>query len=224
LIQATLSGSLRNVGRMDDAVSAAERAVQLDPFSPYSEITYIVALTADHQFDRMETEIGKVRNAWGKSKIADTEQFFYDLFYGDARQAQALLPSLDLDSGNGTLPSLIAARIDPTPANISAALNAYSSRSATSSLARIQYLGVLAFFGKTDEAFQQLSDRSLQRALSWDLLFSPRFASLRRDPRFMKLAAELGLAHYWRTTGKWPDFCIKEQLAYDCKKEAAKYG
>ena len=32
----------------------------------------------------------------------------------------------------------------------------------------------------------------------------------------------IGLVDYWRTTGKWPDFCSDPSLPYDCKAEAAK--
>ena len=49
------------------------------------------------------------------------------------------------------------------------------------------------------------------------------FAPVRADPRFIPIAARMGLVRYWRTSGKWPDFCTNEQLKYDCKTEAAKY-
>jgi tetratricopeptide (TPR) repeat protein len=223
-IQATLSGSLRLVGRLADAVDAAERAAELDPFSEYVEVTYIAALQEDGQFDREQSEIGKVRNVWRNTKIADFQQFNYDMAHGDLRGAQNLLPSLDVGQWEGPMSSLIAARMQPTPANIDAALTAYGSRSAKSPAAKIQYVAVLAQFGKTDDAFQLLSDKEVQQALSWDLLFGARLASLRKDPRFMKLAAQLGLVRYWRSSDKWPDFCTSEQLTYDCKVEAAKYA
>jgi hypothetical protein len=36
-------------------------------------------------------------------------------------------------------------------------------------------------------------------------------------------AARMGLLHYWKVSGKWPDFCFDPKLPYDCRKEAAKY-
>ena len=53
-------------------------------------------------------------------------------------------------------------------------------------------------------------------------LFVPPTAAMRRDRRFMALAAKLGLVDHWRTSGKWPDFCSEPSLPYDCKAEAAK--
>jgi len=38
------------------------------------------------------------------------------------------------------------------------------------------------------------------------LLFIPRFANARRDPRFAPLLTELGLEDYWRVSGTKPDF------------------
>ena len=55
------------------------------------------------------------------------------------------------------------------------------------------------------------------------MLFRPDLAHVRADPRFMRVAAERGLVHYWTSTGQWPGFCSDEKLRYDCKAEAAKY-
>ncbi len=51
-------------------------------------------------------------------------------------------------------------------------------------------------------------------------LFFTLTAPLRRDPRFMQLAARLGLVDYWRSSGHWPDFCADPGLPYNCRTEA----
>ena len=51
-------------------------------------------------------------------------------------------------------------------------------------------------------------------------LFIPHMRVVRADPRFMPLAARLGLVDYWLETDHWPDFCTTEKLPYDCKEAA----
>jgi hypothetical protein len=54
------------------------------------------------------------------------------------------------------------------------------------------------------------------------VLFRPVTNGARQDPRFLQVAKRLGLLDYWRSTGKWPDFCFAPDLPYECKAEAAK--
>ena len=47
---------------------------------------------------------------------------------------------------------------------------------------------------------------------------------MRRDSRFMPLAAKLGLVDFWKRTNHWPDFCEAKDRPYDCRAVAAKLG
>jgi hypothetical protein len=55
-----------------------------------------------------------------------------------------------------------------------------------------------------------------------DVIFRPPLRDLRRDPRFMLVTKRLGLLDYWKSSGKWPDFCFEADMPYDCEREAAK--
>ena len=76
--------------------------------------------------------------------------------------------------------------------------------------------------GLTDDAFGVANRYKPGAALGGDtsFLFYPLTAPLRRDPRFMQLAARLGLIDYWRANGKWPDFCADPALPYRCQAAA----
>jgi hypothetical protein len=54
------------------------------------------------------------------------------------------------------------------------------------------------------------------------ILFYAPYPELRRDPRFVRLCARLGLVDYWLTTGHWPDCVAEAQPYYDFKAECAK--
>ncbi len=92
---------------------------------------------------------------------------------------------------------------------------------------------VLADLGFPDDAFRMADQWARTRLTAFDspqYLFFPSAgphsdvfpAALRSDPRFIALAAKIGLVDYWRSTGNWPDFCTEPGLPYDCKAEAAK--
>lgn len=53
------------------------------------------------------------------------------------------------------------------------------------------------------------------------LIFSKAFPAMRNDPRFVKLAARLGLVEYWLATQHWPD--CAEDVPYDFRAECEKH-
>jgi hypothetical protein len=118
---------------------------------------------------------------------------------------------------------VIAARLDPTPAKIDDAIAALNGQASNDPAARNDVLAALGSFGRIDQAYKLLMDQRFQHSIDTGVLFRPDFAAVRADPRFMQVAARLGLIRYWRQSGYWPDFCTHEQLKYDCRKEAAKY-
>jgi hypothetical protein len=83
----------------------------------------------------------------------------------------------------------------------------------------------LSALGLIDDAFtvaQRYTPGAALTGADTAFLFYPLTAPLRRDPRFMVLADRLGLVSYWRTSGKWPDFCSDPTLPYNCQSEAHK--
>jgi TolB-like protein/tetratricopeptide (TPR) repeat protein len=63
--------------------------------------------------------------------------------------------------------------------------------------------------GDLDRAFRLASSYSPGFPVTGQsfFLFEPQTESMRRDPRFFGLAKRIGLLDYWRSTGRWPDFC-----------------
>lgn len=80
----------------------------------------------------------------------------------------------------------------------------------------------LALLGDVDDAFRLAGQAAADPNSDSSFLFMPATIALRRDRRFMSLAAKFGLVAYWRNAASWPDFCAEGGLPYDCKAEAAK--
>jgi Flp pilus assembly protein TadD len=223
LLQSELTSYLQAVGRMTDAVATAQRAVELDPVSSLVRANYIIALTYAGQFSRVRTDIAEARKKWPNDPQIDFAEFGFHYRYGDPATAEKLLPRA-LPYSDARLLSyrkILAARLDPTPAKVEDAINAWNRPGDAKRLN--QYLLALGLFGKVDEVYALLAQPRFRPVADPDILFRPEFAAVRADRRFIPVAARLGLTAYWSKSGIWPDFCSAERLPYDCKTEAAKY-
>jgi hypothetical protein len=221
-VQMHLSEVYQAVGRMSDAVEAAQNGTQLEPGTPYTRSQYIFALIYSGEFSKAKTEIAAAHAKWANDFSINLADFSLQYRYGDPRVALQLLPSIaDTDAEMVPIRKVIAARIDPTPAKIDDAIAALSASSSPDE--RNKLLLALGNFGRVEQAYQLLEDPGFQPFVDRNALFRPDFAGVRADPRFMGVAARLGLVRYWRESGNWPDFCSTESLKYDCKKEAAQY-
>lgn len=224
MVQMHLSDELLAVGRMSDSIAAAERAVELEPGAPFVRAAYVHALIYSGEFPKATAEIAKAKGTWPNDPEIEAAEFQLQYRYGDPKAALQLLPRVTDSSDAAMIPyqKVIEARLDPTAAKIDAAIAAAEGENGLP--ARNDVLLDFGTFGRTDMAYQLLEDARAQSFVHTAILFSPQFAKVRADPRFMQVAARFGLIRYWRQTGFWPDFCSNEKLPYDCKAEAAKYG
>jgi len=226
MLQARRSESLAAVGRMADSVAEAQRAVELDPLSSFTRSQYILALAYAGELSRAKADIADARRKWPNNPDIDWAEYAFQYRYGDPRVAEQLMPKA-LDNPDADMApnrKLVAARLDPTPAKIDDAIAAFRARSGTGPGNELKLLLALGTFKKVDEMYALLEDPKLRPFIDPSLLFRPEFAPVRADPRFMKVAAGLGLVRYWRASGNWPDFCTSEVLKYDCKSEASKFS
>lgn len=224
-IQMHLSEEFLSVGRMSDSVQAAERGVELEPGAPYTSSQYIFALVYSGEFSKAKASLAEAKRKWPGDAAIDFTDFGYQFRYGDPRTALDLLPKVTNSSDAEMAPyrKYLAARLDPTPAKIDDAIAALKGHSPDDPATRNRVLLALGNFGRVEDVYRLLEQPGFQPFVNKEALFRPDFASVRADPRFMQVAARLGLVRYWRETGYWPDFCSKEQLRYDCKAEAGKY-
>jgi tetratricopeptide (TPR) repeat protein len=216
------------VGRMDAAVEDARHAVSLDPLSPAIRSAYLQALIYSGRTDAARTELAEAERLWpSASTIVDARYRLY-LRYGNVAEAADALKLMQ--SGKVAASRMrevfVRARLDPTNANVDRAVelatSSYRSRPGIDEMSDIIF--TLGEFDRTEELLNLLLAASDESQFPYfvELLFRPPLADLRADPRFMQVAAHLGLVDYWRRSGDWPDFCSDPDLPYECKKEAAR--
>ena len=229
-----LGFDLAQVGRLNEAVELDRRALELNPLSPDVRSSFVQTLSNSGRIAEAEKELQKAEQIWPGSKLITDARYAFDMRFGDPANALRMQRE---NSAHGTslgasvatpnpgIEAFLLARIDPTPANIDRAIEAYLARLRQDPSDRGSMLLSLGVFGRTDLAYEILAHPSVVKTVpnGTEALFRPFMRGIRHDPRFMALAARLGLVRYWKQTGKWPDFCLDQDLPYDCKREAAKY-
>ena len=212
---------LMRIGRLNDAVNDAEQAARLDPSSPSTRNLYVLVLAYSGRLPRAIHELDEAQRLSPSAHNLIETRFRVNMRYGDPRVAQQILRS----HGTGVAPeALLQARIDPTPASIERAIAvAGATAERFGSLVGGQ-IETLAAFGRNDEIYEVLMRLPQQKfeANLASALFRPTLKAFRRQPRFLLVARRFGLLSYWKSSGKWADFCSEPDLPYDCKDEAAK--
>jgi tetratricopeptide (TPR) repeat protein len=219
------SDQLRFVGRTNEALEDAQRAVQANPLSPTIRYSLVSALTYAGKIDAALAEVRRLGQIWPGASNVSFARFLVDLRYGDPHEALRLIQSGDVSASNTPyVESFLRARIDPSPANVDRAVEearSWYERTPTTIYHLVQVLGT---FGRDEEVFAILLNWSYPDEVIYavDGLFRPALTKVHRDPRMIAVAKRLGLLDYWVKSGHWPDFCFQPDLPYDCKKEAAK--
>ena len=225
-----LGMTLADAGRLNEALLYTGKAGASDPTQGWSPENDIVQAGAGHT----DLCIGPMTQTL---KLTPHDVFNWIIlnaclqFAGRWDEARAMYedkssrPPVDPATEAATEAFLIAAK-SRAPADIAKARQLNMTLAASGSNLLLEgAIERLAMLGDVDDALT-LTDKYV---LGWpitgsesDFLFFQDMAPVRRDRRFMKLAARLGLVDYWRSSGHWPDFCSEPGLPYDCRAEAAK--
>lgn len=222
-IHSVASSSNLGVGRMFDGVQSARRAAELDPLSPGHTTALILALAYAGQIDEARAELARAERLWAGTAALRDAQWAFHLRFGDPALARKAAPPV---LGIGLI-LYLDARTSRSPD----AINRFMShilRPRSGEMNDGAYGGVLQAFGefdRVDDAFAWMARSPTGMVAEGSyLLFRPGLAGVRRDPRFMAVAGRIGLVDYWRSSGRWPDYCTEPGLKYECRAEAAKYG
>ena len=223
----------RAVGRLRESAAATERAFSLDALNPMA--ANLVALS------RMAT--GRVAEAVPifedlMARVPDMSFPVANLvraqaFLGDWAAVDRLLdpaarhPLREFQEGL----AFIRTKRHPTPENVGAIRDTLAAHFARTGCVDVSRLVYAAHLGLIEEAYRTAETACLgPRGTADDvmgpdgyrtgLLFHAGMPELRKDPRFVRLCARLGLVEFWLATGKWPD-CVAD-VPYDFKAECEK--
>src|SRR5205814_9102979 len=81
-----------------------------------------------------------------------------------------------------------------------------------------RYADLLAALGDRDAALTAMEQSAAARRRPPVALFHPPTASLRDDPRYLRLIEATGLMKYWRETKTRPDICATADAPQFCRQ------
>ncbi len=201
---------LSYVGYIDASVTEALRARELDPVSPVINDRLGVAYLWSGEYE-LAAEQFRIASELGFNRISYDQAYVLLLLRtGQIDAAVSLYEKILGKLGLNTDWVRPVAEATRDPATAPGALEAVAQAQAHGSLpdAMVFYAAVL--LKQPELAFDTAENMLVDKSLTVEFLFAPEAEELRRDPRFPRLLAKIGLDAYWGEHG-WPTLC-KPQL------------
>lgn len=221
---------LMRMGRLDDGLQMFRRGVELDPLSPSQVADLIKGLIDDSRNSEVEDTLQRAVRVWPDDKMLKFIHLDYEARFGSPDAARSILNDPDARPQVRDVTLEIYRRlIDARQSNRLAdrrAFIAWLEKEVASEQVDVGFaVPMIAGFGDVDGAFKlafaaptQIPENAPDPAFLWE----PDSINLRRDPRFVALAAKFHVADFWRATQLWPDFCSTTDWPYSCKPQGAR--
>lgn len=224
------ASNLLNVGRTSEALDYAMRGANSGPQFAPKTWQVIVTLADLDRVDEAQAMLATALKTWPDNDDLKDLAVRLAVRYADPSKATTALDDPVLTAGQAPahlqLLRLEAdARSHPSPVTAEAAAAAI----------RALYVGPDNAFGaainfmvigRIDDAYASIGEMRTHLLNAPYVgnpspFFRPYAMKFRADPRFMPLAAKLGLVKIWKAS-KWPDFCTASDAPYDCRAVAEK--
>jgi tetratricopeptide (TPR) repeat protein len=231
LVQSYLADELSAVGRLREALAFYTRAQALSPTALPIQANLALAQAETGHVAEGLSLINRAAMTEPSNIVIWQARFYILANFAHVDEARAMLDATQnipasLETGSTARRAYLEALKPGTPAAKAAAAKAIHSAMAAGDIPVNDGLQMIAKLGDVDGAFTLagtlLRPNDLRQGLTMTrkFLFRSSAAGMRRDPRFMPLAAKVGLVDYWEKSGKWPDFCAEPGLPYDCRAAA----
>jgi hypothetical protein len=214
---------LTETGRMGEAATYGQRAAAADLQIDWKPFGAKMACDAGQASALISELKQRVSNSPGDSDLKWALRWCM-LDAGQVREAQATEDpaAVATISASGLRQAaeqaLITGRAEDRTKGVQLAQKLAASNASLTTFAAL-WSSVL---GDSNMAFRILAnfDPGYSTTQTTEFLFVPQAETLRRDPRFFVLMKRYGLAQFWQSTGRWPDFCSGARLK-SCKAAAA---
>jgi tetratricopeptide (TPR) repeat protein len=202
--------SLSAIGRLKEGATGVEHASRIEPLSLAVSGMRQLSLDLVGKTAEAQAEYQRSRDFTGDHAIWDFHEL-KRLWRTGASQAAVAAQSrifLKSESLPMALSRIAAENLGKQEASLAAVRQAFADPS-NQDATRMSVVAMYAdHYGDRDLALAALRRAFVDlRYSSFIVLWYPFETGLRADPRFKELLRQLGLAQYYRSSGKWPDLC-----------------
>jgi DNA-binding winged helix-turn-helix (wHTH) protein/TolB-like protein len=235
IISGNYSNFLLLAGRAKEAEVYARKHISMEPTSPLGSTFLAAALLAQARYPAALVDLDRTLQIYPDNAALIRERFGAFVWSGDFAAAEAMLANPDtadaIEPSSEMRPSgaMLKALRTKSAADIAAFQKACSNAAYGYSTAGAICLSGFGQLGLNDTAFDFLDHvmpdlrgaTPAEAEARWlehpaaitiyaKLLMNPVMARLREDIRFIDVVERIGLLAYWRSSGRWPDFCETE--------------
>jgi tetratricopeptide (TPR) repeat protein len=220
---------LASTGRVRRSVSLLRECVELDPLDYLSYSSLGAALIFNGELDEADAVATDTLKRWPEFTNSAAAAAQTAAWKGDFERARRIVAEHELGVYRRSVTWFIEVYSTDTPEAQRRPIAALRAQHRDTGWAGFDTVMFAAHLGYADEALEIALAAGLEPATQDDsrnaevyylpTLFMVSMPEARRNPRFVKLCAKLGLVSYWLESDSWPD-CVDEVAPhYDFKAE-----
>jgi tetratricopeptide (TPR) repeat protein len=202
---------LASVGRMEEATEQYERARDMRPLAPFSNLRFAQALYMVGRNEEADRVLHSTLQLWPDAtslRLLKIKSALWTLRYDEAI-VELSTPDLPLTSTQRkALADAFAALKSKNPALRAKSVAELQQFAADPRYNHKVVVALLAALGARDSALKAAANLMRARGLfDAEVLFEPNMAAARAEPAYAELVSKLGLVGYWRSAPSPPDIC-----------------
>ena len=202
---------LASVGRMNEAAEQFERARDMRPLAPFSNLRFAQALYMVGRNDEADELLKSTLELWPDATSLRLLEMKSALWTQRYDEAIAILQTPDLPLTSSQRETMVAAFHALESGDPALRQKAVAELELFASDTRYNdklVVGLLAALGARDAAIGAAAGLVRTRGLfDAEVLFEPNLAAARTEAGYADLVRRLGLLSYWRSAKRPPDIC-----------------
>lgn len=215
---------LAEVGRPRESLPYLRRGLALDPLSPQKQFGNATSYASLGEVAEARARLLNARRIWPQQ--TNVVRFFtgFAVAYAEPGEGRQIMSDLRRDYPDIAQEAdiwLVYLRALECRCSQPEAGQVLWAAARTGRIDPMWVIPALVRLGQLDLAYQA-AEQLIPNQSDGRQLFVDVTAPMRREARFMDLAARLSLTEYWLASNHWPEFCAEPGIPYDCKVEAGR--